>query len=336
MDDGAVDFEQVEMAELRAPDRAALAALVERSSRANGHPALPEPQKLALVAPEEPPPGWRLVLARRSDELVAVALLSSARNGSSVLHLVVDPELGRAALPGTLESSLLARAVSAAPPDEPIHLWALQAGPTDDDRARAHGFVPERDLLQMRVALPLPRDVVAATSPLVTRPFEPGRDEVAWVETNNRAFAGHPEQGAWTVEQLRSRLAAPWVDLSGFLVADDPDGAGLVGSCWTKVHADVVPVLGEIYVISVDPRHHGHGWGRSLTVAGLESLARRGIDVGMLYTDAGNETAVALYRTLGFRVDHIDRSYRRDPSPGPPEGGDQAVPTPVPMARPTP
>ena len=180
----------------------------------------------------------------------------------------------------------------------------------------------------------------------------PGRDEVAWVETNNLAFAGHPEQGSWTVEQLRDRMAADWVELDGFLVADDPDGHGLIGSCWTKIHRDRAPVLGEIYVISVDPRHHGEGWGRSLTVAGLEWLAQRGVTNGMLYTDATNEAAVSLYRSLGFTVDHVDRSYRRDGRrddtarltwPGDRSGATPATApvgaaqlTPVPIALPTP
>ena len=163
----------------------------------------------------------------------------------------------------------------------------------------------------MRVPLPLAADVERTTRPLVTRPFVPGRDEEAWVDTNNRAFEGHPEQGGWTVGQLRERMAADWVELDGFLVADDPDGPGLIGSCWTKVHRDRSPALGEIYVIAVDPRHHGQGWGRSLTVAGLGSLWRRGVAVGMLYADATNEAAVSLYGSLGFVVDHVDRSYRR-------------------------
>jgi mycothiol synthase len=189
----------------------------------------------------------------------------------------------------------------------------MEAGPPDDARAAALGFDPERELLQMRVALPLPDEIVAATRPLATRAFVPGRDEEGWVDTNNRAFAGHPEQGDWTVEALRDRMDATWVELDGFLLADDPDGPGLIGSCWTKIHRDRSPVLGEIYVISVDPRHHGQGWGRSLTVAGLQWMAGRGVTTGMLYTDASNEAAVALYRSLGFTVDHIDRSYRRDP-----------------------
>jgi mycothiol synthase len=301
----------VDLRALPAPDRASLRSLLGRADAANDHPPLPEPQQLAVSHVAEAPDGERIVVARQGIELAGVALLSPARDGSTVVHVVVDPASEPASALGQL---LLERAVEEAPAGAPIHFWVMQATATDDVGAAAEGFVPERDVLQMRVTLPLPADVVAATRPLVTRAFVVGRDEEAWVETNNRAFAGHPEQGAWTVAELQERMAADWVELDDFLIADDPDGPGLIGACWTKVHRDRNPVLGEIYVIDVDPRHHGQGWGRSLTVAGLTHLAARGITVGMLYTDATNAAAVALYRSLGFTVDHVDRSYRRDPT----------------------
>jgi mycothiol synthase len=316
--DDVVDMAVVDLAELDGPERAELSQLLSRAGKSDDHSPLPEPQLRAVSGPREAGTVGRAVLARGADGLAGGAFLSPLHDGSVALHVVIDPtarggERGPA-LASALTSALVRRAVPEAPPRAPIHLWAMRAGPADDDLARALGFAAERDLLQMRVPLPLADEIVEATRPLATRPFEPGRDEEAWVQTNNRAFAGHPEQGGWTVEQLRARMAAGWVELDGFLVADDPDGAGFIGSCWTKIHRDHTPALGEIYVIAVDPRYHGQGWGRSLTVAGLESLARRRITVGMLYTDATNEAAVVLYRSLGFTVDHVDRSYRRDPS----------------------
>ena len=66
--------------------------------------------------------------------------------------------------------------------------------------------------------------------------------------------------------------------------------------------------MGEIYVISVNPARHSEGWGRGLTVAGLQWIAGKGITTGMLYTTASNTAAVKLYTSLGFTIDHVDRS----------------------------
>jgi len=168
----------------------------------------------------------------------------------------------------------------------------------------------------MRVPLPL-ADPPRWPDGTTVRAFVPGDDEAAWVAVNNRAFAGHPEQGAWTVDMLRARQREAWFDPEGFLLAFDADG--LAGSCWTKVHPAQPPrepePLGEIYVIGADPSRHGRGLGRALTTAGLEWLAKQGVTVGMLFVDAANEAAVGLYRALGFVTHRTDRAY----------GGDVAV-----------
>ena len=100
-------------------------------------------------------------------------------------------------------------------------------------------------------------------APSALRPFRPGHDEAAWLVTNNRAFATHPEQGHWDLATLLEREREAWFDPEGFLILE-VDGR-VAGLCWTKIHAEPRPPMGEIYVISVDPDFHGRGWGRALT-----------------------------------------------------------------------
>jgi mycothiol synthase len=191
-----------------------------------------------------------------------------------------------------------------------VTLWQHGAVAADDELARGLGFHRERELRQLRVALPLPEPVRWPVG-VEVRAFRPGFDEVAWLEVNNRAFAGHPEQGGWTLDVLRAREAEDWFDPDGFLLAFDAEG--LAGFCWTKVHPPRRPhepdALGEIYVIGADPARHGTGLGHALTAGGLASLSARGIRVGMLYVDAANEAAIGLYTKLGFVTARVDRAY---------------------------
>ena len=126
--------------------------------------------------------------------------------------------------------------------------------------------------------------------------------------TNNRAFASHPEQGHWDLATLLEREEEAWFDPDGLLLLEE-DGR-LAGSCWTKIHADTEPPMGEIYVIGVDPDFHGRGWGRALTEAGLDWLADQGLTVGMLYVDADNTAAVS-----HVPVDGVHRPPRRSGLP---------------------
>jgi mycothiol synthase len=190
-----------------------------------------------------------------------------------------------------------------------VVLWITGADDALDAVARGAGFAPVSELFQMRVALPLgesPRWPAGVT----VRSFAPGKDDAEWLRVNNRAFRNHPDQGGWVESTLRRRMAEPWFDPAGFVLAFDDDG--LAGFCWTKVHEESGgdPRMGEIFVVGVDPDRHGTGLGRALTVAGLEHLARdRGCPTGLLYVDAANTAALGLYRALGFRVHRTDRAY---------------------------
>jgi mycothiol synthase len=112
---------------------------------------------------------------------------------------------------------------------------------------------------------------------------------------------------------LDLRLNEPWFDPKGFLLAFDTDG--LAGFCWTKIHE--AEGLGEIYVVGKDPSRQGKGksLGRPLVLAGLQSLAERGVPTGMLFVDAANEPALRLYLSLGFTTRRIDRAYEREVPP---------------------
>jgi mycothiol synthase len=191
--------------------------------------------------------------------------------------------------------------------------WRVPVATPEHHRiASAAGFRGDRRLVQMRRSLPVPWP-----SQIETRAFVPGRDDHDWLRVNNAAFSWHPEQSDWTLEQLHDRVNEDWFDATGFLV--HPTSGPLTGFCWTKVHHELHPPLGEIFVIGVHPDAAGHGLGRSLVLAGLEHLSERGLQTAMLYTEADNHRARVLYDRLGFSVHHevtvFERQVGSDPNP---------------------
>jgi mycothiol synthase len=280
----------------------------------DGHPSLGEAVWRDLDEPLEPVSAG--VLATDDGRPVGFAYVYRSDSFSPphwAAGMVVHPDVRGST---GVEVALLERAVEhvAAAGGGLVVLWVFEPDQRDDEAAARAGFRHQRDLLQERV--PLPLDEEPAWPPGVeVRSFVPGQDDRAWLTVNNRAFADHPEQGGWVEATLERRMAEPWFDPKGFLLAFDADG--LAGFCWTKVHpaTDADPELGEIFVIGVDPSRQGSGLGRALVVAGLAHLADRGIRTGMLFVDGDNEAALRLYESLGFTIHRRDRAYEREVAP---------------------
>ncbi|TDC02452.1 mycothiol synthase [Micromonospora fluostatini] len=211
------------------------------------------------------------------------------------VELAVHPGYRRRGTGRALARGVLAAATG------PLRAWAHGDHPSAAALAVDLGFTRARVLWQLRRPLTTPVDPPRLPDGVALRAFRPGQDDAAWLAVNARAFADHPEQGRWTEADLRARLAEPWFDAAGFLLAVDTTGR-LLGFHWTKVHERPGSArTGEVYVVGVDPAAHGGGLGRALTSAGLAYLRdRRGLDRVMLYVDESNTAAVALYERLGF------------------------------------
>ena len=272
--------------------------LVERVTAAKGERPLSDHLWLDLRAGGAE--GFTAVTVTDESGPIAYAQIS-ATNDSSSLEAFTVPGLidARRVLDDAAETALDAFTRNGG---GQLFWWVDD--PTDADRAfaDAHGFRPVRGLHEMRRSLPLDRHAT-----VTTRSFRPGDDDEAWLNVNNRAFAGHGEQGGWTHDVLRLRIAEPWFDPAGFRI-HEIDGR-LAAFCWTKLHHEVDPVIGEIYVIAVDPDFHGRGLGKQLTLAGLDSIAGRGITEANLYVDADNTAAVGLYEALGFSIHRTRQAY---------------------------
>jgi len=286
----------------------AVTQLLDLATAEDGHSPMGEHQWLGLVQGGRA--GFAGLVAWEHDHDHPVGYAQVTRGPQSwAVELVVDPhhresegrEIGHELLTSAL-------AIVGDEGGGHVHLWVPKPCEWQHDVATGVGLQQGRDLLQMRRALP-----VDERFELATRAFVVGQDEDAWLDVNNRAFAWHPEQGGWDRATIDARETEAWFDPSGFLL-HERDGR-LAGFCWTKVHADHEPPLGEIYVIAVDPDFGGEGLGRALVLAGLDHLAGKGLDVAMLYVDASNEPAVKLYEALGFDVDHVDRAYTGDVTP---------------------
>ena len=186
--------------------------------------------------------------------------------------------------------------------DSLTQIWIEDAQMDDDNLLNSIGFSSYRDLWQMRCKFPPNGEGIP------TRPFICGVDDEAFLEVNSRAFSWHPEQGSLDLSKLNDLFKEEWFDDEGFLLLEVKNR--LAGFCWTKMHHQGDLTVGEIFAIAVDPDFHGRGFGKPLTISGLNYLANAGADLGMLYVESDNKPAIRIYEDIGFTHFSTNRAYR--------------------------
>ena len=234
-------------------------------------------------------------LQTSDDGLVGYAHLGAATDPVAELLLVDAGDI----------AGLLAAVTDAA--GSSLRIWTRGDKAPLNDVLPALGFTPVRTLLQLRRPLGTPAlEEPAWPAGISVRTFRVGIDEEAWLAVNNAAFAGHPEQADWTIDDIHAREEEAWFDPAGFFLATSDDR--IVGFHWTKQHDTRT---GEVYVIGVDPSMQGKRLGEALLNHGMRHLHDAGLSTVLLYVEADNAGAIGLYERLGFTRWDADRLFSK-------------------------
>ena len=318
-EDGAIEVRAT--GSLPPTDAAAVLQLVSEAARADGVSPLSEHVMLHLKYGGDPQ--GRDVLLWYDGRLAGYGHLDPTdRVEGPTAEMVIRPALRRRGLGRAVGSALVSEAHGG-----DLRLWAHGDPPAAARLAAAVGFRRSRALWQMRRSLSAALAEPQLPAGVSVRTFRVGLDEDAWLAVNSRAFARHPEQGAWTKSDLELREREPWFDPAGFFLAER-DGA-LAGFHWTKVHGSARrdpataaggppkptsdrEAIGEVYVVGVDPAEQGTGLGRALTLIGVQHLRGLGLAEVMLYVDESNTAAIGLYASLGFVHSGTDVMFSRE------------------------
>lgn len=289
--------------------------LVDTVTSSDGMPPLSDHVMLHL--PRGGDADVRHLLVHEGTSLVGYAHLDvTDQVAGPSAELAVHPDARGAGIGRALTEQLLALS-----PDGRLRLWAHGEHPAAAKLAASLGFQRVRSLWQMRRPLADPLPPVTLPDGIALRTFVVGQDEQAWTALNNKAFADHPDQGGWGLEEVLVRENEAWFDPKGFFLAFR--GEELVGFHWTKVHGahrgahagddHAHEAMGEVYVVGVDPAEQGHGLGPALTLVGLHHLRDLGLAEVLLYVDEGNTNAIRVYERLGFSRHTTDVCYSRTP-----------------------
>lgn len=258
----------------RRPDVEAFTEFASRVRQADGVEAFGE-ASVRDVREDRP----ARYLAIYDPELIALVVM-----GGEGSELAVHPERRNQGWGSELVSHLT-QTVS------PIRAWAHGDSEGARRLGRRFGLERVRTLLRMRAHL----DPTAGPGPVDGERIRPATpdDYPDIVAVNAAAFATHGEQGDLRIQDIRAKGGDIFV----------LDENGIRGFVWLQRDP------AELYVIGVDPRFQGRGYGTELVKVAIDELARGGAAETVLFVDGDQDATIGLYEKAGFRVDRTDVQY---------------------------
>jgi mycothiol synthase len=177
-----------------------------------------------------------------------------------------------------------------------------------DDRLvllREHGFTPVRYFFTMRRPLDVPIPEPQVPPGFTIRSFQPGLDDVQWLQLGNRAFRDHWNHHETTIDELQHELAAPQFRPDLYQLAIAPDQS-FAAYCQCEINQEQIERTGRsegfVAGLGTDPRFRKLGLGRAMLLAGLQRLQAAGAVSALISVDAENPSgAVRLYDSVGFQ-----------------------------------